>query len=244
MSAGQESARSADGRPAFVPRSGTNGGLATKSTAFLPLLLVGLFSSTATAASGEEPAALRLDVATATVDPDGVHLVLDVQIDNPSSGDAVVLLTEVLVFLPEQPEAGCPGDSPVLGGSPALQAPGPGPAADASACLAEPRSPGPHWKRGLLRLPGKGRANILVAVPGEGLPPGSGTVRFGASWAPAEELPRALVRRAFRAEGLFLVARAASTSPGGGGRVASLFSRRAVSADVQVHGRQDGEPQP
>ncbi len=195
------------------------------------LLAVGLCAAPA-AGQG-----LDVSVASATLDDRGQHLVLDVRIDNTTDAEVYVLLSEVLVFGPDLPEARCPAGSTVLAGPPGLQLRIEEGDRRGGPCDLEPRSPGPQWRQGILRLEAGQEVTALVAVGGPALLDDLTRVRFGVSWASPTELPRRLARRAYGAEGVFMAARPATGPPGGGARIARLFPNRATSDGAPLHRR-------
>lgn len=196
------------------------------------LLTGALFAGTALA--GPE---LLVEIEAATLDSHGNHLVVDVEVRNPTDAEVFVLLSEVLVFGSELAEARCPANSPVLTGPPGLQLRPQGEDVAAAGCAQEPRPPGPQWRRGILKLEAGQRVGLLVAV-GDPVPLDVlERVRFGVSWATAEELPRRLARWAYGAEGIFLSAHLVTGPSGGGRRIARMFPRRASSTGGPVHRR-------
>ena len=223
--AGRLTARAAGGQPRVI--------LASRLAPAAAILLAGALCATSALAAEE----LEVTVEAATVDARGQHLVLDVEVRNPTDGDAFILLSEALVYGPELPESRCPRDSRVLAGSPGVQLRGHEQDTDESACALEPRLPGPGWRRGILRLGPAQQVSLLVALGGSASLGDLQPVRFGVSWATADELPRRLARGAYGADGVFLSARPVAGPPGGGPRIVRLFPRRASSAGVPVHRR-------
>jgi hypothetical protein len=200
------------------------------------LVLLLLLGGAATALAGD----LQVAVKAATVDDARRHLVLDVELHNTGEAELVVLLSEILVFAPFAAEAGCPEGSPVLGGPPNLQL-GSDEAAD-PACALEARAPGPQWRHGLMRLAPEGTASLLITVQSPQAWTEPSLVRFSASYALIDELPRRLVRRAWLpGQGLYLSARVVVGAPGGGARAVRLFPHTASSTRVELRGRPDGD---